>query len=97
MLPCIDADSRQHRREAYRDGVFEEGGAVGGQEGGTPQLSPWVIYVGILVGLPQDSICSPSLVLGQFGSHMTLQLCVLEKSVCSLYDQHAARPPVLGG
>lgn len=65
MLACSNADNRQPREEAYRDGVFEEGGAVGGQKGGTPQLPPWVIYVCILVGLPQDSICSPSSVLCQ--------------------------------
>ena len=66
MLACSNADSREHTQEAYRDGVFEEGGAVGGQDGGTPQLPPWVIYVCILVGLPQDSICSPSSVLCLF-------------------------------
>lgn len=69
MLACINADRQyRHRWKAYRDGVFEEGGAVGGQEGGTPQLPPWVIYVCILIGLPQDSICSPNLVFCQIQS-----------------------------
>ena len=51
MLAYSNADVQQHREEAYRDGVLEEGWAVGGQERGTPQLPPGVIQVCILVGL----------------------------------------------
>lgn len=53
--------------ETHRDGVFEEGRAVGWQERGPPQLPPGVIQVCVFIGLPQDSIYSHMI------SHVTMQ------------------------
>ena len=49
-----------HRsRNAYRDGVFEKGGAVGGQKRRTAQLPPGVIQVCVRVGFAENAICTP--------------------------------------
>ncbi len=56
-MPCCHLWSRWN---AYRNGVFEEGGAVGGKKRGTPQLPPGVIQICVGVGLTQNGICMSS-------------------------------------